>query len=159
MLLDQVVSNESGDLEFHVFSAEQVSIESKASVAYWKENGHEPTHVKTVEQVMLSTIIEVQPDVTDWHLLCINVEGVKHNVLQGLNWEAHRPWVVVLEAVWPGSPRPNHQKGSHTYLAKAMYLSILTQSIAIMWRKSIKRYSCIFSYRQTCGITSHSIMR
>ena len=65
MLLDQVVSNESGDLEFHVFSAEQVSIESKASVAYWKENGHEPTHVKTVEQVMLNTIIEAQPDVTD----------------------------------------------------------------------------------------------
>jgi hypothetical protein len=65
VLLDQAVSNESGDLEFHVFNARQISTESKASVAYWKENGHEPTHVKTVEQVTLNTIIEAQPDVTD----------------------------------------------------------------------------------------------
>lgn len=85
VLLDQAASNESGDLEFHVFNAGQISTGSKASVAYWKENGHEPTHVKTVEQVTLNTVIEAQPDVTDWHLICIDVEGVECNVLQGLN--------------------------------------------------------------------------
>ncbi|MFT7227846.1 MAG: FkbM family methyltransferase [Methylophilaceae bacterium] len=85
VLLEKAVSNESGDLEFHVFNAGQISTGSKASVAYWKENGHEPTHVKTVAQVTLNTIIEAQPDMTDWHLLYIDVEGMEYDVLQGLN--------------------------------------------------------------------------
>ena len=123
VLLEKAVSNESGDLEFHVFGAGQISTGSKASVAHWKENGQEPTHVKTVEQITLNTIIEAQPNVTDWHLLCIDVEGMEYNVPQGLNWEAHRPWVVVLEAVWPGSPRPNHQEWEPYLLSKGYVLA------------------------------------
>ena len=109
-LLEAAVGNESGELTFHVFQADQISTGSEASVAHWKKNGKEPTHVKTVQQVTLDSIVEIKPDITDWHLLCIDVEGMEFKVLQGLNWQVHRPWLVVLEATVPGSPKPNHQE-------------------------------------------------
>lgn len=42
------------------------------------------------------------------HVLSIDVEGAEADVLAGLSFTRHRPWVLCVEAVEPGSTRPSH---------------------------------------------------
>jgi FkbM family methyltransferase len=49
-------------------------------------------------------------DVTSIDFLKIDVEGGEANVLMGGDWRRHRPRVVVLEAVSPGSGEPSWQQ-------------------------------------------------
>ena len=48
--------------------------------------------------------------ITDIHLLSIDVEGAEQDVLAGLSLSRHRPWVVCIEAVAPGTSTPTHER-------------------------------------------------
>ena len=48
-------------------------------------------------------------DVGDVHFMSIDVEGAEAVVLQGLSLERHRPWVLCVEAVLPGTTTPSHE--------------------------------------------------
>ena len=43
------------------------------------------------------------------HFMSIDVEGAESVVLQGLSLTTHRPWVLCVEAVLPGTSTPSHQ--------------------------------------------------
>jgi FkbM family methyltransferase len=43
------------------------------------------------------------------HLLKIDVEGAEGDVLAGADWTRARPWVLVVEAVAPGTMAPAHE--------------------------------------------------
>jgi FkbM family methyltransferase len=42
------------------------------------------------------------------HAMTIDVEGAEAIVLQGLSFTRHRPWVLCIEAVLPGTTTPSH---------------------------------------------------
>ena len=42
------------------------------------------------------------------HFLKIDVEGLEREVLLGNDWEAHRPWIVIVEATAPTTPKPSY---------------------------------------------------
>ncbi|MDR1508854.1 MAG: FkbM family methyltransferase [Synergistaceae bacterium] len=44
------------------------------------------------------------------HFCKIDVEGSERDVLEGMNLEACRPWVMLLEAAFPGTHMPNHDR-------------------------------------------------
>ncbi|WP_340122804.1 FkbM family methyltransferase [Methylobacter svalbardensis] len=47
--------------------------------------------------------------VTDIHFLKIDVEGFEDQVLQGMNFEQWRPWILIIEATRPNSQDSQHQ--------------------------------------------------
>jgi hypothetical protein len=49
---------------------------------------------------------------------------MEFDVIQGLNWTQYRPWVVVLEATWPGSPIPNNQGWEPWLLAQGYQFAL-----------------------------------
>lgn len=50
------------------------------------------------------------------HFLKIDVEGAEHLVLDGLDLERVRPWIVVVEATEPNSPKPRFEAWQPTLL-------------------------------------------
>ena len=42
------------------------------------------------------------------HAMSIDVEGAEATVLEGLSLTTHRPWVICIEAVEPGTTNPSH---------------------------------------------------
>ena len=44
----------------------------------------------------------------DIHVLSVDVEGAEGQVLAGLSLRRHRPWVLCIEAVTPGTHEPSH---------------------------------------------------
>ena len=44
----------------------------------------------------------------DVHFMTVDVEGAESVVLQGLSLQRHRPWVLCVEAVYPGTSTPSH---------------------------------------------------
>lgn len=45
----------------------------------------------------------------DVHFMSIDVEGAEANVLAGLDLSRHRPWILCVEAVLPGTTTPSHE--------------------------------------------------
>lgn len=109
-LVQEALGSSTGEIDFHIFEASQLSTGSQVSLDHWQANGLTPTQINTVQQTTLNDIMRKQKNVDEWHLLCIDVEGMEFDVLKGLDWQKHRPWLVVLEAVWPGTPTPNYQE-------------------------------------------------
>ncbi len=44
----------------------------------------------------------------DIHFLKVDVEGAERRALAGMDFTAHRPWIVLVEATVPNSPEPSH---------------------------------------------------
>lgn len=51
------------------------------------------------------------------HFIKIDVEGFERQVLEGMNFERFRPWVVVVEAMEPNSSIPAHEEWEKILLA------------------------------------------
>ncbi len=71
-----------------------------------------------VEEIMVQSIplddlldrFMVDYGITDIHFMSIDVEGAEKKVLDGLSLQRHRPWVLCIEAVEPGSDRRTHSE-------------------------------------------------
>ena len=65
-----------------------------------------------VEEIVVRTesldAILDEHSVTEVHFMSIDVEGAEALVLQGLSLDRHRPWVMCVEAVLPGTTTPSH---------------------------------------------------
>lgn len=49
-------------------------------------------------------------EVPNIHVMSIDVEGAEATVLGGLSLNKHRPWVICIEAVAPGTSTPTHEQ-------------------------------------------------
>ena len=56
----------------------------------------------------LSAILD-DNNVTTIHFMSIDVEGAESSVLAGLDFDRHRPWVLCVEAVLPGTSVRSHE--------------------------------------------------
>ena len=75
-----------------------------------------------VERVVVPTdsldaILDAQ-QVDQVHFMSIDVEGAEAVVLQGLSFERHRPWVLCVEAVLPGTDTASHEEWEPAILSK-----------------------------------------
>jgi FkbM family methyltransferase len=62
----------------------------------------------TVRTDSLDSIL-TEHQIATIHFMSIDVEGAESLVLQGLSLEHHRPWVMCIEAVLPGTTTPSHE--------------------------------------------------
>jgi FkbM family methyltransferase len=110
VFLNAAVGERPGVLTLQVFeNTTQISTGDLATLENWKLGGVLPSHSIQVPTLTLDQIVAEHLPGRPLHLLSIDVEGMEHAVLQGLNLGAHRPWVVVLEATVPGCALPAHE--------------------------------------------------
>ena len=56
--------------------------------------------------------------IEDIHFMSIDVEGAEADVLAGLGLQRHRPWIMCIEAVLPGTTDPSHAGWEPELLAR-----------------------------------------
>ena len=114
-----------GELTLHVYGqAQQISTASPQMQALWAQRQIQPDAQRTVPVHRLSTLWDRHLAVgRDVHVLSVDVEGMERQVLLGLDWTRHRPWLVLMEAVLPGVPEPTHA-GWEDVLLAASYVPV-----------------------------------
>ena len=124
VFLNVAVGEKTGSLTLQVYDdMHQISNGVPETADHWERNGRKPSRSVEVPMVTLDQVIaEYLPDLP-LHLICIDVEGMEHQVLKGLDLKAHRPWVVVLEATVPGSAVPMHQAWEPLLLERGYTMS------------------------------------
>ena len=111
LLLKAGAGSKEGELTLYVYAqAGQISSMSQETRAHWERNNMLPTSEIKVPILTLNQVIETHLPDTTIHFMSIDVEGMEMDVLQGLNLDKHRPWLIVLEATLPGSPIPAHHE-------------------------------------------------
>ncbi|MDF9828227.1 FkbM family methyltransferase [Ereboglobus sp. PH5-10] len=56
----------------------------------------------------------------DIHFLKIDVEGMETEIIEGMDFQKYRPWILVIEAIAPGTQDPAHGQWEH-YIVDANY--------------------------------------
>lgn len=76
-------------------------------IASLKTEGHRGVY----HQVPLMTLCEICEEYVeaDIHFLKIDVEGYEQEVLRGADFRRYRPWIVLVEATYPGTPTEVHE--------------------------------------------------
>ena len=72
-----------------------------------RARGFEVTATPVVTAALDTMLTE--HEASEIHFMSIDVEGAESVVLQGLSLTTHRPWVLCVEAVLPGTSTPSHQ--------------------------------------------------
>lgn len=78
----------------------------------------------------LASIID-ESGAKEIHFLKVDVEGMELPVLTGADFERHRPWVVVVESVHPGTHEPSHEAWEPT---------LLSASYELLWFDGLNRF-------------------
>lgn len=108
-----------GELTLHVYNqAQQISTASPETRALWAQRQIRPDAQRTVPVHRLSALWDRHfPAGREVHVLSVDVEGMERQVLLGLDWARHRPWLVLVEAVVPGVSEPTHKAWEDVLLA------------------------------------------
>lgn len=88
--------------------------------------------VTTEREVAVTTLAEVcgsDPMRGEIHFLKIDVEGAEADVLRSMDFERHRPWVVVVEATKPLSTEPTYEEWD-PILVEANYEFVLFDGLS-----------------------------
>ncbi|GAA4413277.1 FkbM family methyltransferase [Actinokineospora soli] len=101
------VGAEPGKATLHVVEEEWgwSTLDDGLSARYRDDRGWHVQDVE-VEVVTLAQVLDEHPGDVDF--LKIDVEGAEQAVVEGADWDRHRPRVLVVEATEPGSPEPSH---------------------------------------------------
>ncbi len=96
--LNCVVGDSEGLIKFYVSSIRGWSSVHEETVAHSKEAGGSVTAEK-IEIIRLSNIIDQYIGKREIHFLKIDVEGSEESVLNSIDFNRHRPWILVVESV------------------------------------------------------------
>ena len=82
----------------------------------------DPTHVARIETVQvetsrLDTILTTHLGDRAIAFLKVDTEGTEFDVLSSNDWNRYRPFVVVVEAIAPGTHTPSHQEWESVLLS------------------------------------------
>ncbi|MHB1172085.1 MAG: FkbM family methyltransferase [Lacisediminihabitans sp.] len=93
---------------FHLVDGTGLSTLVDSISARHVENGYSVTDL-TVPTMRLDTAIEQSGlSGTDVHFLVIDTEGAEEQVLRSIDFNKHRPWILVIEATSPETTTASH---------------------------------------------------
>lgn len=109
--LRKVVSDVAEPVLFYECLATGLSTAGKTVMKCLQDKGHKFVCTE-VNGDTLDNIIE-QHNVEVVHFLKIDVEGFEAEVLKGISLERVRPWIIVVEATEPLTPKPTWAEWEH----------------------------------------------
>jgi FkbM family methyltransferase len=110
IFINATAGEKQGERAFHIYEQfQQCSTCSDETVAHLQKSGKVPDQSITVPVFTLNDVLMRHLGDRSIHLMSIDVEGMEREVLLGLDLGKYRPWVMILEAVIPGSPVPCHE--------------------------------------------------
>ena len=122
-----LVGNRCGTADFHVFDRLHGLSTTVAAFADAAAGFGEPYQTVQLPMVSLARLCD-DHNVTSIDFLKIDVEGGEAEVLLGGDWRRHRPKVVVVEAVVPGSGEPSWEQWEPFLLSRS-YRFVLFDSL------------------------------
>jgi FkbM family methyltransferase len=104
VLVAGCAGREEGLVPFWTCRASQLSTGANTTLDHWrgygaKINGDDFT---IVSQLTLTGLLD-KCSIPEFHLLCIDVEGMEGEVLAGLDLHRYRPWLMVIECMLPAT--------------------------------------------------------
>jgi FkbM family methyltransferase len=94
----------AGMVPFWTCRASQLSTGADTTLEHWRGYGAkiDSNDFSIVNQVTLSGLLD-NCVIPEFHLLCIDVEGMEGEVLAGLDLSRYRPWLMVIECMLPAT--------------------------------------------------------
>ena len=119
-VVQAAAAESDGELEFYLVPGTGLGTLDAHEAQAAQERGFEVIRTTVAARRTDDLIAEwaQAQDVTDIHLLSIDVEGAEESVLAGLSLRDHRPWVICIEAVAPGTTAPTHERWQEHLLAR-----------------------------------------
>ncbi len=117
-VIEMAASGGSGELTFYRVPGTGLGTLDAGEAEAARARGFE-VHATSVATAALDDML-TEREVGEIHFMSIDVEGAESVVLQGLSLTTHRPWVLCVEAVLPGTSTPSHQ-GWEPRIIKAKY--------------------------------------
>ncbi|MEN3009742.1 MAG: FkbM family methyltransferase, partial [Candidatus Bipolaricaulaceae bacterium] len=99
-----VVSNQRGLVKFFEVTGTGLSTTKKELADFYKKQGYEVKEY-LIPSLPLTEICAAN-NVKEIHFLKIDVEGAEKEVVESLDFEVYRPWIVLIEAVDPITKEP-----------------------------------------------------
>lgn len=110
IFINVAIGDQPGYIDLNIYESGQISSGSTQNIAHLQQHQILPkTKIKVPCLTLDMVIARYLPD-HPIHLLSIDVEGMEENVLRGLNLSIYRPWLLVIEAVLPGTSISSHDK-------------------------------------------------
>lgn len=107
-VVECAASDREGTLTFHAVPGTGLGTLSADEAEAARRRGFATQEI-TVPARPLSAVLDEHGLATaPIHFMSIDVEGAEASVLAGLDLRRHRPWVLCIEAIEPGSDRPSH---------------------------------------------------
>jgi FkbM family methyltransferase len=102
------VSDSNGTTQLHVIEDTGLTTVESDIARKHGDDGRKMAVVEVSTRTLSSLLDEhVRPD-QPVHFLKIDVEGHEAEALRGLDLGRHRPWILVVEATYPGTQMPAH---------------------------------------------------
>lgn len=115
IVIEKAAAAGPGELTFYRVPGTGLGTLDAAEAEVARGRGFEVTS-QTVTTESLDSILS-EHAITDIHFMTIDVEGAESIVLSGLSLETHRPWILCIEAVMPGTQVPSHEEWEPRLLA------------------------------------------
>lgn len=106
VVIEAAVTDAAGPVTMYELRDTWRSMDDKGIAADHRKIGY-TSHALTVPSIRLDELLDMAEG--DIHWLKIDVEGMEANVLRSWGESPVRPWVLVIEAIHPGSQEATHQ--------------------------------------------------
>lgn len=124
LALRAMVGAAAGTGRLYAYAAtSQASTGSIAVRDHLARHGTEPSREVEVPVVTANDLLASLPGGQPLHLVSIDVEGMEADVLAGLDLARHRPWLMVVEAVLPGTQQPAHAAWEPAVLDRGYHMA------------------------------------
>jgi len=115
IVIECAAADIEGELVFHRVPGTGLGSLDSAEAKEAAARGFDTSTI-TVPARRLSTILD-DAGLAQIHFMSIDVEGAEATVLAGLDLRAHRPWVLCIESVLPGTSTRSHEQWEPQLLA------------------------------------------
>jgi len=103
-------------LPFFVVEGTGLSTTDPALADAHRRAGHPVSEVEMATRSVTSLVEEAGWTGEDIHFMSVDTEGSERAVLEGVDFERVRPWVLVIEATEPNSPQSTRARWEHLVL-------------------------------------------
>ncbi|SDA36900.1 FkbM family methyltransferase [Sphingomonas sp. NFR15] len=117
LVVQAIVSNETGVKPFYETPGGGLSTADREVANFHLEQHHAPVTDTVVVSITLDDLLDQVPG-DDIHWMKIDVEGFERKVLLSWQTSPRRPWVIVVEAIYPKTRNPTHGGWEDIVLSK-----------------------------------------